>query len=217
MTYFKSLVCVFILLSGVLFQICDVSGQWVNIKNHTVEAKNDSSMEAGGLGGIVGAAKEKVFGEIDVDAIYHINDEKGASKVQSMVFSSVSMLAVTVSFRGFASIRGTADAGHTKQFAGNQKKAVKTDKGVLNSAGVARTSNFTVRTSLVDTEDGRPISLSKSQFTDYKKWYAKASPKLQEKWGDSEGFSYKHSDNTFYTAMVVLILSSEIHLMCVRN
>lgn len=56
MTYFKSLVCVFILLSGVLFQICDVSGQWVNIKNHTVKAKNDSSMEAGGLGGIVGAA-----------------------------------------------------------------------------------------------------------------------------------------------------------------
>ncbi|MYB64243.1 hypothetical protein F4X73_06100 [Candidatus Poribacteria bacterium] len=77
---------------------------------------------------------------------------------------------------------------------------MRTDKGVLDSAKHPDTGDFTVKTALVN-EGGRPISLDRSRFTAYKKWYDKAPKKERKKRGDSESFSYKHSDNSFYTAM----------------
>lgn len=107
------------------------------------------------------------------------------------------MMAIGLPFRGFASISGTADAGHTKQFAGK----VKTDAGVLDTAGYKRNNNtFTVKTALVETS-GHPKELSHTDFQEYKKWYDKVSDDQRANWGDSESFSYKHSDNSFYTAM----------------
>lgn len=105
-------------------------------------------------------------------------------------------MAIGLAFRGFASISGTADAGHTTQFAGT----VKTDAGVLDISGYKRTGSFQVKTALVETS-GHPRELSHTDFKEYKKWYDKASDDQRAKWGDSEGFSYKHKDKSFYTAM----------------
>ena len=194
MKYFKSLACVLILLFSFVFQVCDVFGQVRRVKYHLVEAQNGATTKSN----FFGATKKHRFGDINVQTSYTIRDETNGSRVQSQVFSSVSMQALTHDFMGFASIRGTADAGHTKQFAADQKKAVKTDKGVLDSAKHRDTGKYTVSTSLVN-KGGRPLSLGKSEFTAYEKWYPQASPELRKKWGDSESFSY--SGNSFYTAM----------------
>ncbi len=169
------------------------------IKHHPVEALNDASAKAG-LGGVAGVNKEHRFGDITVKVYYTIRNETNGSRVESQVGSSVSMQSITLAFRGFASISGTADAGHTKKFAGAQKAAVRTDKGVLDKSGYKKTGKFTVQTSLVD-DKGIPISLDKSKFDAYKYWYGKVPEGDREKWGDSETFSYKHSDKSFYTAM----------------
>ena len=170
------------------------------LEKHPVWAINEPTTGFDSMLGVVaGATKKKKFGDIESYAYWQVYDD-GSSKAECSVISEVTMQAILLSFVGFGSISGTADAGHTKQFAGQQKDAVRTDKGVLDSAKHPDTKAYTVQTSLVN-EGGRPISLDISRFTAYKKWYDKAPKKEREKWGDSETFSYKHSDNSFYTAM----------------
>ncbi len=82
MTYFKSWVGLFILFFCVVFQVCDVFGEWKRIKHHPVEAENDSSAEAG-LGGVAGVNKEKRFGDITVQVYYSIFDNRSGSMAQS--------------------------------------------------------------------------------------------------------------------------------------
>ncbi len=108
--------------------------------------------------------------------------------IQMVVYSGVDMMAISTAFRGFASISGTADTDVAQQFA----STVKTDAGVLDDKNV--------KTSLVN-RSGRPIELQSDHFTSYEKWYDNASDEDQSNWGDSENFSYKHSGNSFYTAM----------------
>ena len=94
-----------------------------------------------------------------------MNGQEYHDRAQSVVSSSVSMMAIGLPFRGFASISGTADVGYTKKFAGTKKDAVRTDTGVLYSG---------VETSLVN-DSGHPRELSHTDFKTYKKWYDKAS------------------------------------------
>lgn len=130
----KSLRLYFVVFSLFLFTVlgvCEVFGQMVRIKHHPVYVEND----AVGKAKVIGSTKKHRFGDIVGHVYYNIHDAPNDSWAKSTVFSSVSMQALTVAFRGFASISGTADAGHTQQFSGAQKGAVKTDAGVLDKAG----------------------------------------------------------------------------------
>ncbi len=92
---------IFILFLSTVFGVCEVFGGWSGkvIKYHPVYQLNDRAEKNG---------KEVSYGNIIGYVYYRIYDEINGPRLQSSVSSRVSMMAIGLAFRGFASISGTA-------------------------------------------------------------------------------------------------------------
>ena len=189
-----------ILLISAVFEVSEAAN-WKRIKYHVVEHENEAAeILKVNIKNLHGEAEEVWLGHMTTHVNYAIWHQPSGSKAKSEVVSNIEMHASNYDFQGFATVRGTADAGFTKGFSNR-----KTDKGVLD-ANTDTDGNRQVQTSLVDSE-GLPISLGADQFNAYKGWADSVTSKQREKWGDRESFRYTIS----HKGAVVLYLAMTKH------